>query len=98
MKFIEGDINLVDKQLTELPKLQNVTVQGYFDCSNNLLTSLEGCPEIIEGHFYCGDNKLVSLDGCPSIVKKNFYCSYNSKNFTREEVESLCNVHGRIFV
>jgi hypothetical protein len=48
-----------------------------FDCSNNSLKSLEGCPKIIEGKFKCLNNTLPSLVGGPEICKGDFYCSTN---------------------
>ena len=33
-------------------------VGGYFDCSDNRLTSLEGAPQSVGGDFYCSDNPI----------------------------------------
>ena len=60
---------------------------GYFDCSHNELTSLEGAPSRINGDFYCSDNFITSLEGAPSEVDGSFFCSRN-KNLT-----SLKNIH-----
>jgi len=41
---VDGDVNLYNKGLTKLPlKFRNV--DGFFDCSHNKITSLEGSPE-----------------------------------------------------
>ena len=48
-----------------------------FCCGNNLLTSLEGCPNYVGGHFYCERNKITSLEGYPEYVGKNFVCIDN---------------------
>jgi hypothetical protein len=58
--------------------LSGTTYEGYLDCANKDLTSLEGCPKIVNGNFYCDHNKLTSLKGCPEEVKGRFYCSNNN--------------------
>ena len=50
---------------------------GDFNCSNNELKTLKGCPEIIDGTFYCSHNDLTSLEGGPKIVKNGYLCNYN---------------------
>jgi hypothetical protein len=73
---VNGDVNLDDKVLTKIP-LNFGVVSGNFWCSNNKLTSLEGCPSHVGGKFYCSYNKLTSLEGCPSHVGGNFWCNNN---------------------
>jgi len=64
---VNGNVDLDNKDLTKLPiKFRNVS--GYFFCSSNKLTSLEGCPETVVGGFYCSDNNLTSLEGGPKTV------------------------------
>jgi hypothetical protein len=41
--------------LKQLPAMDFGFV-GYFSCSDNQLTSLEGCPEQVNGSFHCGNN------------------------------------------
>ena len=72
---IKGDLYLNNLGLTKLPLIKEVG--GYFDCSNNQLTSLKGAPDKVGGNFYCGNNQLTSLKGCPQEVGGGFYCSYN---------------------
>jgi hypothetical protein len=73
---VDGDVNLNYKELTKLPlKFRNVT--GYFYCSDNQLTSLEGAPKSVGGHFECPNNQLTSLEGGPQEVGGTFYCSNN---------------------
>ena len=47
---VNGDVNLHGDGLSELPLKFNV-IYGNFYCSNNQLTTLEGCPKIIKEHF-----------------------------------------------
>ena len=48
-----------------------------FDCDNNQLTSLEGCPQEVGGGFDCRNNQLTSLKGCPQKVGGWFWCDNN---------------------
>jgi hypothetical protein len=73
---VQGDVDLSSKNLTELPfKFRKVT--GNFNCYNNQLTSLNGCPASVDGDFHCFNNQLTSLNGCPSSIGKDFYCNNN---------------------
>jgi len=73
---VDGNVNLAYKGLTIIPlKFNKVT--GYFSCSVNKLTSLEGCPIWVGGSFHCYANKLVNLIGCPSYVGAMFNCNDN---------------------
>jgi hypothetical protein len=79
---VDGDVNLWDKGLTSIPLNFNI-VNGYFDCGNNNLTSLKGCPVRVSDGFYCDDNNLTSLQYSPQYVESgNFSCSDN-------QIESL---------
>jgi len=72
-----GDFDISGLGLTKLPtSLKDLKIVGYFYCSYNSLTSLEGAPTRVVGDFYCSNNILTSLEGAPTSVK-NFYCSYN---------------------
>ena len=51
-------------------------VEGYFSCTHNQLTSLEGCPKIVGGNFWCFDNKVqFTEEYVRSLcdVKRNIY-------------------------
>ena len=75
---VDGDVDLLDKDLTEFPNyIQFGLVVGGFDCSFNKLTSLEGAPREIGGGFYCHNNRLTSLEGAPKKVNGDFNCSRN---------------------
>jgi len=73
---VNGSVHFDRVNLGYLPIRFNY-VGGYFNCGNNKLKTLEGCPQIISGNFYCYFNELKSLEGCPQTVNGNFYCSYN---------------------
>ena len=60
-------------------------------CSN--LVDLKGAPEEVGENFDCSFcKKLTSLKGCPKRVKNFFQCFSCGRQFTREEVASLCKV------
>jgi hypothetical protein len=73
---VNNPVNLSYKELSKLP-LRFRNVSGDFYCSENNLTSLDGCPIRVDGHFVCSNNSLLSLDGSPEIVGGNFYCDNN---------------------
>ena len=74
---VNDNVDLYDKDLTKIPiKFRNVS--GYFFCSGNKLTSLEGCPKTVGGNFYCRYNNLTSLEGCPETVGGDLYCDNNN--------------------
>ena len=72
--------SIVDGHFTKDGSKLKVT--GDFDCGDNQLKSLEGCPQTVGGSFYCSHNQLKSLEGCPHTVGGDFYCGDN-------ELESL---------
>jgi hypothetical protein len=73
---VEGDVNLFRKNLTKLP-IKFGKVSGYFDCSDNKLTSLDGCPTMVGSYFDCSYNNLTNLEGSPEKVFYSFLCSNN---------------------
>ena len=73
---VTGDVYLEELGLKEIP-ITFGKVGGDFDCSYNMLTSLEGCPREVDGDFYCVSNKLKSLEGSPDKIDGDFDCSYN---------------------
>ena len=70
---VVGDvmINSISMDLHELP-IKFKIVSGNFNCGENGLTTLIGCPETIGGYFDCHGNNIVSLVGCPISVGKYF--------------------------
>ena len=73
---VDGHVNLGFNNLTKLPLKFNI-VSRHFDCSNNKLTSLEGCPKEVGGFFDCRCNQLTTLEGCPKEVGGTFDCHNN---------------------
>jgi hypothetical protein len=53
-------------------------VGGNFVCQKNLLTSLEGGPEIVGANYWCHDNGLTSLKGAPRSAGGYFMCGGNN--------------------
>ena len=95
----KGDLNLNSMNLIELPAiLKNVTVSGYFICSNNKLTSLNNSPKTVGGYFSCSNNNLTSLVGAPTSVGGAFNCSNNSVQFTEAQVRAVCDVKKKVYV
>jgi len=72
----DGDVDLSEKGLTELP-VQFKKVGGYFDCSYNQLTTLQGAPKEVSGDFDCSHNQLTSLQGAPKEIGGYFWCHIN---------------------
>lgn len=68
------DVDLSYKRLTKLD-VKFGKVDGYFNCSNNKLTSLEGCPIEVSGSFNCIRNSLTDLSGGPIKVGGNYSCN-----------------------
>jgi hypothetical protein len=74
---VTGSVNLSGGDFTSIPLKFN-KVKGDFDCANNNLTSLEGCPKVVTGYFFCQNNKLTSLNYCPKKVGIIFDFNNNS--------------------
>ncbi len=74
---VNGNVNLYDKYLTNIP-IQFGHVSLYFNCGKNMLTSLKGCPNYVGEDFMCYNNKLTSLIGGPDYVGGHYQCSSNS--------------------
>jgi hypothetical protein len=82
------------KSLDGGPKIVKSFNCGY--CKN--LKSLKGAPDIIPIDFDCSHcTNLHSLEYVPSKVFGDFYCKNCGGRFTKEDVEKLSNVNGKIF-
>ena len=73
---VQGNVNLNGKLNGKKLPIRFKMVDGYFDISNNNLTTLEGCPKIVTRDFNCSKNKLNSLLEGPSDAGE-FDCSHN---------------------
>jgi hypothetical protein len=88
---VDGRVDLESglSDLKQLPLTFN-EVGGYFDCRDNILTTLEGCPEKVHRWFNCSYNNLTSLEHSPKIVKGSFKCM---KNYYITSLEGLENTY-----
>jgi hypothetical protein len=73
---VYGSVNLKGKLKSKRLPVAFKLVDGYFDISDNGLTTLEGCPTQVTKDFNCSHNALESLFGAPTKVG-DFDCSYN---------------------
>ncbi len=62
----------------------------YFDCNDNNIFSLKGCPEIVGEDFSCRDNMLTTLEFGPKKLVGNYSCR-NNKLITLEGAPSEIN-------
>ncbi len=74
---VEGSFSCSEQGLTDFKGIRFGNVTGWFDCSFNKLTSLEGAPQTVGLSFSCYENNLSSLEGCPQEVGGSFDCSRN---------------------
>ncbi len=74
---VDRSVSLNNIGLVDIPlKFNNVL--GFFDCSENNLTSLKGCPKYVGNWFDCSYNNLTSLVGGPNKVNKFYDCDQNN--------------------
>ena len=73
---VDGSVYLHDLKLNFIP-VQFGKVTGIFDCSWNILRSLQGAPREVGGGFHCKRSRLTSLNGAPREVGGDFDCSNN---------------------
>jgi hypothetical protein len=74
---VDGDVDLWGKKLESIPLNFNI-VNGWFNCGNNYLTSLKGCPVRVGNGFRCYRNKLTSLQYSPQYIENGyFHCGDN---------------------
>ena len=94
---IKGSFLIDHEKIGNFPEyIQFGKVEGAFDCADNNMTSLKGCPEYVGGYFACDHNKLSTLIGCPKRVDGSFHCNENKKVFTNKYVRSLCFVRREV--
>ena len=73
---VNRNVSLFNYDLENI-KVKFNKIKGNFDCSDNRLISLEGCPKEIKHDFFCNNNILKSLKGGPAIVYGCFDCGNN---------------------
>jgi hypothetical protein len=101
---VDGNVYLSGQRLSKLP-LKFGRVTGNFNCSNNQLTSLEGCPTEIGDIFFCYNNKLTSLEGSPTEIGGNFFCYFNrlislkgAPEYVEGEVDFMPNYNLPVYI
>ena len=75
---IHNDLHIDGCDLTSLKPFNISIVDGIFDCADNLLTDLEGCPKKVGKIFVCSYNALTNLIGAPKEVGEKFLCYSNN--------------------
>jgi hypothetical protein len=73
-------VNIPKMKLNKIP-FKFGKVDGYFNCSENNLTSLKGAPQKVDGYFDCSYNNLTSLKGAPQKVGGYFDCCKNDLTY-----------------
>jgi hypothetical protein len=73
---VRGNVDLNKLGLKKLP-IRFGVVTGWFDCLDNLLTTLEGSPVSVGDHFDCNVNQLTNLDHFPEEVGGDIYMAQN---------------------
>ena len=79
------ELDLSNKNLTELPELPDTLVTLY--CGDNQLIELPDLPDTLE-YLYCSKNNLTSLPELPETLKE-LYCSNNKLTELPELPKSL---------
>ena len=92
-----GSVRLFNKKLKEI-SIQFGEIKGDFDCSNNELILLKGCPQKVSGYFDCSNNKLTSLEGCPEEVGILFDCCENPTLKSLKGIKKIqCQIYSDFF-
>ena len=73
----EGNLDLSEIELTELPDLSNVIIKGNFIFCRNRISSFKGCPSKIGGRLICFMNNLSSWQYAPLKIGGGIDCSCN---------------------
>ena len=87
---VHNSVYLNGRNLTEIP-LQFNYVWGNFNCSNNRLTSLKGCPKRLLGqYFQCQWNLLSNLEYFPIVE------DYTRSSVGMNPLKSISGFNGNI--
>lgn len=87
---VDGDIDLSNRGITELP-FKFGEIIGNFDISNNNLTDLKNSPDTVSFSFDCSNNKFRNLDNAPESVSL-FICREN--NIENLKSNTLKEIYG----
>ena len=72
---VDDDAIISHLMLNKIPVNFN-NVAGTFDCSDNNIRSLKGCPKFTGGDFYCNSNYITKLPGTIERCR-SFDCRFN---------------------
>jgi hypothetical protein len=87
------------QQIEKLPYyIQFGIIKGNFFCNYRGLITFKGMPHTIKGIFGCAGNKIKTLKYMPKKIEKSLFIDGNLIKFTENEIRSLCNVKGNVFV
>jgi hypothetical protein len=89
------------QNITPTPSLVSLAISTLVSAYNPNLISLKNCPNYIIGYNMFdvdGCTKLNSLEGCPKEVGGDFWCRHCKRKFPKKEVQSLCDVKGKVVV
>ena len=73
---VKGDLVLRGMNLTELPDLSHVVVEGDFDCCYNRLKNLKGAPGV-KGKIYVDEDEIETLEGYRFYQDGKWYDLYH---------------------
>lgn len=77
-KHFYDNVELDKMFLKEIPdNIAMYACHGFYDISDNKLTSLKNCPSFVKGNFLCDTNKLTSLKDGPQEVQGTYKCDNN---------------------
>ena len=80
---VRGGFDCEDQGLGDFKGVRFGVVDGYFDCRDNQLTSLEGAPQEVGGDFICYHNPVAN-----ETLKNIFRLMKKGKSYL-ESIESL---------
>lgn len=93
---VSGYVNIENNRFTTLKGFPIESGWDY-NCSSNLITSLNGITLRVKGSFYFHNNRIIDLDDL-SITAINVICYGNAVKFTEEYIRQKINVSGHIVV
>lgn len=93
---VDQSVDINNKKLTEIP-FPFGAVKGHFDCSENQLVSLVGCPREIGDTFRCVKNKIKTIDDFPEN-RLNHLILANNKDLTEISDEILLKIKGNLVI